>query len=1499
MSEGAPKPTPEAPKLIIPDGEIYGKKVERQRENLKKLVAELIAKNGTSNKPEDWPAGWFGKKKLEVLKARAEKAQEEFVREIEKTEKASKRSKSDVAMAKYRKQEEKLDTRKAGGSPEEKGREELKRLKAEADRLKEEYELDIETTGKGVKYSKWRDALDKYREMEESLDHHVSKKAKEPKAPASGEPMGPEADTKPGTTPDGLPLNPEVFPVPTPIVPEGPPAPDKKDKEGDKTAPATDPFLGPPAPPVTPPAKGPELKKPEKISLVNANELADLQAEKRGDERLTEKLNHSGLLKKKWVHMWETNYRQQFKNEERKKILGQENRPGFIRRGLLGAEAFDASGKKNLFAGTGKEDRSDSELGGLATRFAEDLNRESSGEVKKQMEDPEFSTKINDLIHGYATGAIDEAKFNTEKEALIDAISAKYPDSFAKGSLTADNMLEAARDFRKIHEHTTGLARTEVNLQIDLGVAKKAIKTEANLNFIDKAVSASQKYLGPGVSPEAVGIAVSLGSYFARKPLYWLGGAAGLGGVMGAMRRNVEQKNDLAMHRRERALGDRKASGKGREAAEKFVYEMRTAAEITDEVAGLSAVFKRDPSPANAEALTTALAEAEARQSLSETRQRDLISFSGEMTLERGRLDMMRTLAEGRVALKNAGHELDIRASDAYKHAETRIGGEMDKIDRSEKGHRWTENGKAAVVGALGGLVVGGVVQEALAIAGDHIKPLHWLRPGGKTTSIETFYHFIKGDGAPLAPTGAGMQQFLGFPNSSGTIKIDGTTELIKDPTTGLMTLVDKSDHSKILASVDIDPLSGKVTPVPGSYDPKLINFTETKAGGGAAQTMQQWISSIKGQFGSNVAEDTWHTKGFLDNNTPKPKFEFNELKLVVEYDKNGNLKIDASRLQEFAKNAAGAQTQGSAHGAKVLDVASEFAKGTIKIGLAPEFANQTSVLELKYDAGTKSFVAPPGSRIQDFFEKDAKTGQPKLKGDGLLGIIHDLGANAKQEGRNVEWVNAIRGNGSPIDTGKGERIITEIGRNTPVGWWGPWIWSFGRKPLEERKPNEGFVDLKGKYFDFKPEDVEGMGENEGKKIKDVKIDSATVDTRGQKIAIDAKDWEKEYPEKFPLKDEKQMAEFLMNQGNFFMSLKDREQYMKRGTQAERTEFLIKRIQGDREFLAIEGDEGLDAKRIDEIVNIVLKETDKIFNKYGEKGRSLLPARERIHVVGALEYQAQMREAGTGSLGVCFNHSGEMFINFDLIKASLFKGGPVDTDILVSQLKRTIAHEVTHGAVANNYWMLATEGNPEKIPVLRRTGVQMLRRQAKGGGAMKKGGEQIIFERGRALNEAITEELSKEITESIYQSEGARVPKSIVEPYSAEREVLDLLGKKYEIPFATFAKAAIDRKALATLAIKLDGRTVGEGVKKGERIKRPQFMALLFGIMDAEALSRSGSYRVTKQLIEGKKGIMITKEMKKHFAPTLLERDGRIKAKLMERYLLVDEEEFGKMPKAA
>src|SRR5579872_6859730 len=209
--------------------------------------------------------------------------------------------------------------------------------------------------------------------------------------------------------------------------------------------------------------------------------------------------------------------------------------------------------------------------------------------------------------------------------------------------------------FLKPQENITGLERLDHQFEVDLGVARAAIKNKVHLEGFSRLVNDMQKvpFLGRFLTPTGVGTAWSVGAYFLKRKAYLLGpliGAAAIGGA----RKHKEVTADMMMHRTERAMGvEMNQFNNGKEARrrqefDKYTYQMRNVGNIKVEMDAAAANFDLEKNEANTKVLIDQIADVEARMILDEKMSLDLIQYEGVTQMERGRLDLMRSLAEAK-----------------------------------------------------------------------------------------------------------------------------------------------------------------------------------------------------------------------------------------------------------------------------------------------------------------------------------------------------------------------------------------------------------------------------------------------------------------------------------------------------------------------------------------------------------------------------------------------------------------------------------------------------------------------------------------------------------------------------------------------------------------------------------------------------------------------------------------------------------------------------------
>ncbi len=765
------------------------------------------------------------------------------------------------------------------------------------------------------------------------------------------------------------------------------------------------------------------IELPTKVAVVEASHSAEVLARMRADEQMTKLMNEGGWLSKRWNRAFEEGKRQALYEEELRKISGKGKKHGWFGKKIL-RRKDETDEEANLFIGTGKETEHNAEMTALAKRFAEGYVRNAEGEQQKQLTDPAFETRINDLVFEFASGNMTDAEFDDRKTVLVQEIQKKYPESFKKGVLTADNFLEAGRTFRKYFEHAGRLSRADVQIQVVLGEAKSRIKNEANLTWSEGIINkVKQNAVGKYVSPATIGYAVSAGGYILKKPLAGLLGAGGLGGLFGGIRRSKQVKEDVSMHRREREIGLEvnvdPATSERRAKVEKFVNKMEKASGLITAITTAKEAYEQSATPENRAQLLQALANAESRMSVSATRQRGLIEYDGETGLERSAMNLMKEIAEGKVLVGVA----DISTTAEYKRAMRELEKDVHQKNTAENKYRRWEVAKAVAVGTATGLVFGTLAQEATDEAGEYLQGhfgsnrlWNWMdRPDG-STALERAQAYVYNHRNALpggsdwwdwtspdykgcaGPFYYGGTHEIPSPISGSSLHIDKTLEMIKDPTNPSRFFAVDASGTKLQ---EFGLVGGKLAPV-GTLNPEL-EWSETvgSAGKGSVSTpgtRGSWWDTAKGGLAG-------HTKDIkvnllYDNDSPTNP-DLNELRFYMSQDASGNIKANLGDIK----------FKGSYHQGNELDW-SRIDESVKLVFTDSRFANPI-VLEPGND-GTLDI--PTELKPFIHFNPD---GTVTYKGDGWMGMVEERGEDAGKTTVNV--INSIRGNNSvDLPTGGG-----------------------------------------------------------------------------------------------------------------------------------------------------------------------------------------------------------------------------------------------------------------------------------------------------------------------------------------------------------------------------------------------------------------------------------------------------------------------------------------------
>jgi hypothetical protein len=828
------------------------------------------------------------------------------------------------------------------------------------------------------------------------------------------------------------------------------------------------------------------IELPTTIAVVEASHSAEVMARMRTDAEMNKRMNQGSFLGKWWNKVFEEGKKRELYEEELRKISGKPKKQNWFSRTIL-RRKDEAPDKANLFRDTDASGaENEAEMSALAKRFTEDNIRKSEGEQRKQLTDPKFNDRINELVHEYATGHMTDAEFSDRKDTLVAEIQKKYPSTFKEGILTADNFLESARVFRKYHEHGGKLARTDMNLQVVLGEAKSRIKSEANLTWAEGVLNkVNQNAIGQYVKPATVGYAISAFGYFIKKPLYGLLGATGLGGLMGIIRRGKQVKQDIAMHRAEREAGIEvnvdKNTAKRRAKVEEFVTNMEKASYIIAEVQSLRVAYEQNPTPENRSKLVQSLANAEARITLSAQRQRGLIQYEGETSFERSAMTLMAEVAQGKII---AGVS-DISKTAEYKNVIKELTKDVNKKDsEAERFKRW-EMLKAGMLGTVTGFVFGGVAQEVTDEMGEeliarfgHNNLWDWMdRPQGGTSVEKLQAYVMNHRSGPkanqnwwdwLKDSYAGCEggghlgearDVSGMPVHS--LKLDKSLDIVPDKCNAGMFAIKDHASGHVIQEVMIN--NGQITPVGGKWVAELAvkdsSIILPGSGAGAGTRVVDSLEFLKQNGGTEMHRRLWY-----DQDTPKV-FDENELELKFGgiggkgFDKDGNLIIDISSLKDNA----------SRHDGKILDIVKTFKDGHFKIALTPDGGHQSNVklLDVVVENGKIIAKIPKGDpMLEQLFTAGAGRGGQADYHGRFMEIVNVTGTRADGsvdaevvatfEGAGKTQFSTASDLGGAKDGKSGFDYVIQRKFNdaqcVPEGWDPPmFVPLYRRKPLEMR----------------------------------------------------------------------------------------------------------------------------------------------------------------------------------------------------------------------------------------------------------------------------------------------------------------------------------------------------------------------------------------------------------------------------------------------------------------
>jgi len=827
-------------------------------------------------------------------------------------------------------------------------------------------------------------------------------------------------------------------------------------------------------------------KLKQRAVIVNVDELAEAEARKAADASMTEsKENMKGvknLFKKMWKHtFFDEYYRQKEINKVREEIKN----------------------TGNIYTGRikdGDKTAHESAMKGISERFISEYEGTlSEGEEKKILDekDPESvktRTDIKNLITEYAKGTLNEEAFNNEKVRILNALNGK--DKSKGGSTYADNLFELAKNARLAVEHGAKIEELDFDLDVIVGKAKSSLKTEAHFNFVDKGIDKMKKskvgkFISPAVLNTAIGLAYSVSIGAGKKVLSSKAAAWGTFGASVAVSSAFAGMNEsqrITLERKQHGIemaegGEFEEGSKRREQLEKYGYQMEDSNALASNFRDL--IFSKDENGKDVikdikqedlENILASLANIEARTSLNVKNKIDLISYSSIGNVEKERTDLTILTARAKVALRKkieGGLKSGIpegETFDSYLAKQTQIvensllGGEKGITEQDKAFSKFKAKRVAIKVAqtAIAGLIIGGTVQEVTAFFKDDVQGVFEGMVGHNDvhtvtqTPLEHIRSWITGHPSHMGMGGAIESHLNGhnfklpegtsiIQNSDGTYDILRGNQVISD-NVSLNFDANGNLDGESLSRLGADGIVANTTHT-------IINGTQEVHSGAS-----DYINNHHGNT-THVARDGWY-----DNDTPKPIFDQNELKLQwgqggTGIDTNGNYVFNASQMT----------SDGSFHEQFSVDAQQQIkAGGVLKMIFSLTQGTQHQVFEVPIDTNGNAVIDPNSEIGKLFF--GTENGHAVFKGR-FAEVVQSFGSKGGVE--HVKSLATLVGNGndSIVDVIP-THIDTPVSNlDLPLDTEPPYfIPIMVRSPLESLKENK-----KSDNNIVKPEDIKNI----------------------------------------------------------------------------------------------------------------------------------------------------------------------------------------------------------------------------------------------------------------------------------------------------------------------------------------------------------------------------------------------------------------------------------------
>ncbi|MDB5184128.1 MAG: hypothetical protein JWO07_809, partial [Candidatus Saccharibacteria bacterium] len=765
----------------------------------------------------------------------------------------------------------------------------------------------------------------------------------------------------------------------------------------------------------------PELarKLAEPLQYIGADQTEDASDKswEAAEKRLTEELNEGGKIKRFVSGIWKGNLLRSYKiikyrNEAHQQIMDEQN-----------IHAIDGDDQQSEMSRLATLDR-------FSKTWTNDVVHKESGEDRwEHAQNTEFSGGIKKLVERYVSGELNDESLLEEQNRFYDEYREKYPtdNTVGEGAVRIDNMLDLSKaakqrvdDMLEIGqavkgsaEHAESIAYVINNMRVLTAEARTGVRTGVKYSKLEGWIdNISKTKVGSFIGPETISIAASAALGIGRSSFtaaVTLTGAVGVGsGALGYMRERKRVKDERMQHSRDMAMGEGYDTGsKRREKMEETRYVTENAVDMTN---NLHAAFNLERLEAGGrealEAAIAALVNAETRINLSDSRNIDLIAYSGRSAVEAERLNLDIARATAKQILREriaaGANEL---FTDPNVTVETIMTAQKETLlstinqDMTTKDEAFVKlrRRRALMMGTVGG------VGSILTSVGVH------AIEGGLLEGLQSIQHAASGTSAHV---NIGQHGEITFTDDHQIVTHDGSIDIInKDgsPVDGLQGL--PTDAQGHLSQEAISKINAPGTHMNVQNLPPLIEM---------APSSQNATSSI-GNYMQQPNNGTTHvTRDFwYDNNTSRI-FDGNEQGLDLG-GVNGS-GVTADGHYQYVLNMHQGE---SFRGSQVAQLQQLEAQGKLKLEISASQGSQTTPFEVPAHV-----IQNPNGSYSVVADIDPKSPAGSLYSveNGHLQFHGAYAEAVEVGGKDVNGVTHIR----PLATQVGDHTATSIGHQAP-----------------------------------------------------------------------------------------------------------------------------------------------------------------------------------------------------------------------------------------------------------------------------------------------------------------------------------------------------------------------------------------------------------------------------------------------------------------------------------